>query len=107
MKLYNLNDFIKGWIIGNFYPSLLNTNDVEVAIKRYIKDDYDESHYHKIATEYTIIVDGEVRMNDKFYKKDDVIIIEPGDITDFEVLSDNCTTVVIKIPGVNNDKYIK
>jgi hypothetical protein len=26
---------VGGWIIGNFDPSLLKTNDVEVAIKRY------------------------------------------------------------------------
>lgn len=58
MKIFNLKDMVGGWIIGNFDPSLFKTNDVEISIKKYKAGDYDSSHYHKIATEYTVIVDG-------------------------------------------------
>lgn len=104
MKKFNLETYIKGWIIGNFEPTLLNTNDFEIAIKRYKKEDYEEPHYHKLATEWTIIVEGSVKMNDKIYYKNDIIKIEPNETTDFKCLTD-VITVVIKIPCVKNDKY--
>lgn len=37
MKTAKLEDMTKGWFIGNFNPSLLKTNDVEVAVKSYKK----------------------------------------------------------------------
>ena len=33
MKLNKLNEFTKGWIIGNFNPSLFETDEFEVAVK--------------------------------------------------------------------------
>jgi len=95
----------KGWLVGNFEPSLYKTDDVEVAVKNYKAGEIDEKHYHKIATEITIISDGKVRMNDTIYGSGDIITIEPGEATDFEALEDT-TTTVIKIPCVNDDKYI-
>jgi len=106
MKKYNLTDMKLGWFIGQFVPVAFESNACEVAIKYYNKGDYDKSHYHKIATEITVIVDGKVRMNNITYYKNDIIVIEPNDITDFLALS-NATTVVVKIPGVLNDKYME
>ena len=97
---------IGGWIIGNFEPSLFKTNDVEIAIKKYCAGDYDFKHYHKIATEYTVIVKGIVEMLGKTYNENDIVIIKTGEITDFKAITD-VITVVIKIPGANNDKYIE
>ncbi|XRK16268.1 quercetin dioxygenase-like cupin family protein [Elusimicrobium posterum] len=97
---------VKGWFVGNFKPTLLNTNDAEVAVKRYNKGDYEGRHYHKIATEITVIVSGRVRMNGVEYGADDIIVIEPGESTDFECLEDNTVNTVVKIPGANNDKYV-
>lgn len=105
MKTGNLNDMIKGWFIGNFEPSLLKTNDVEVAVKRYHSGDNEEAHFHKIATEYTVVLSGCVRMFEKIFSDGDIIVVEPGDVTTFECLSD-AVTVVVKIPGANNDKYV-
>ena len=39
MKTAKLTDMIKGWFVGNFEPTLLKTNDVEVAVKEYRKGD--------------------------------------------------------------------
>ena len=33
MENNNLNNFIKGWFIGDFKPTILNTSDFEIAIK--------------------------------------------------------------------------
>lgn len=105
MKKHNLNDFINGWYLGNFEPTLLKDEHFEVAIKRYNKGDKEQKHYHKIATEYTLIVEGEVIMNDKKYVKDDIIVIQPNQPTDFNCLSD-AITCVVKVPSIKNDKYI-
>ncbi len=105
MKLNKLNEFTKGWIIGNFNPSLFETDEFEVAVKTYKAGDYEEAHFHSIATEWTIICKGKVQMNGNEFVEGDVITIQPGEATDFKVLEDTITTVV-KIPCVKGDKYL-
>ncbi len=105
MKKASLKDMVKGWFVGNFEPSLYKTNDVEVAVKRYRAGDYEAAHYHKIATELTVITRGRVRMNGTEYGEGDIIVMEPREITDFEAVTD-AENVVVKIPGASNDKYI-
>ena len=105
MKTAKLDDMVKGWFIGNFNPSLLKTKDLEVAVNKYKKGDHEGKHYHKIATEYTCIISGRVKMNGTEYGKGDIVVMEPGEATDFECLEDDTTNVVVKIPGANNDKY--
>ena len=105
MEKHNLNEMIGGWFIGNFNPSLLKTNDVEVAVKNYKAGDEEEAHYHKIATEYTVILKGKVRMLGVEYNEGEILTIPPMESTDFLALTD-VTTVVVKIPGASNDKYI-
>jgi mannose-6-phosphate isomerase-like protein (cupin superfamily) len=101
----NLKDFFKGWFVGNFEPTLNNTEDFEVAVKRYNAGNYEEKHHHKISTEITVIIEGEVEMNGTKYTKDDIITIQPNESTDFKCITD-VVTVVVKTPSVNNDKYI-
>ena len=105
MKVTKLDDMVKGWFVGNFEPSLIPTNDVEVAVKIYKKGDAEDTHYHKIATEITVVVSGKVKMNDTVYNQGDIITIEPNESTDFEALEDTVCTVV-KYPGASNDKYL-
>ncbi|EMZ40738.1 MULTISPECIES: hypothetical protein [Helicobacter] len=104
MQLYSLDSMIRGWFVGDFTPSVIQTKDFEVGIKYYKKGDYEECHTHKIATEITVIVTGSVRMKGKEYKQGDIIVIEPNESSDFLALSD-CITAVVKTPSVTNDKY--
>lgn len=104
MKVFNLDDMTKGWFVGNFSPTTLSTNQVEVAVKRYKAGEYEPAHHHKIATEITVITDGEVRMNDIVYRAGTILVIEPNTPTDFLALTD-VTTTVVKCPGANDDKY--
>lgn len=105
MKKSRLNDMKGGWFIGNFEPSLFKTNEVEVAVKRYKAGDCEKAHYHKVATEYTLIINGTVRMFEREWYEGDIVIVEPGDITAFEAVTD-AVNVVVKIPGANNDKFL-
>lgn len=105
MKTARLNAMTKGWFIGNFSPTLYKTNDVEVAVKRYAAGTQEEKHYHKIATEITVVTKGTVRMNGVEYTEGDIIVMEPNEATDFYAVTD-AENVVVKIPGANNDKYL-
>ena len=105
MKCFKLADMVKGWFVGNFEPTLYRTNDVEIAVKEYSKGDYETAHYHKIATEITVIQSGHVKMFGKIFNSGDIIVVEPNEATDFEALEDT-VTFVVKIPGANDDKYL-
>lgn len=100
----NLQNFTKGWVVGDFVPSLFKTKDVEVAIKKYKSGDKETKHYHKIATEYTIVLTGKVKMIDKIFSADDIVTIYPNVENQFECLED-CILLVIKTPSVVGDKY--
>lgn len=106
MKVARLDDMTKGWFVGNFSPSLYKTNDCEVAVKKYKAGEYEGRHYHKIATEVTVIISGIVQMNGIRYGEGDIIVMEPGESTDFKALEDS-VNVVVKLPGANNDKYLE
>lgn len=104
MKTFRLEDMIKGWFVGDFDPVVLRSEDAEVAVKSYRAGAREARHMHKIAHEVTVIATGRVRMNGIEYGTGDIILIEPGEATDFETLTD-VTTVVVKMPSIAGDKY--
>ena len=105
METEKLENMIKGWFVGGFSPSAHKTDACEVAVKHYSQGDFEPSHYHKIATEITLVLTGKVRMNGREWGEGDIIVINPGDATDFEALSD-VVNVVVKVPGAADDKYL-
>lgn len=105
MKSAKLNDMTRGWFVGNFNPTLYRTNEVEVAVKNYVAGEIEEAHYHKVATEITVVNQGSIKMFNRVWNVGDIIIAEPNDVTSFESLTDSMLTVV-KLPGANNDKYL-
>jgi quercetin dioxygenase-like cupin family protein len=105
MELSKIKDFVGGWFIGNFEPSLDNREDFEVSVKYYKAGDVEKRHLHKLATEYTVIAKGKVKMNNEIIEEGTIVKIEKNESTDFEVLEDTIT-LVVKTPSVKNDKYI-
>jgi quercetin dioxygenase-like cupin family protein len=105
MKKYKLDQFTRGWVVGDFEPNIIRSKDFEVMVQYYKKGDVESRHVHKIADEITIIVSGEFKMNGEILKAGDIVHLLPGDATDFECLLDGATTV-IKTPSVIGDKFI-
>lgn len=105
MQTFKLSDMTKGWFVGAFTPTAFATDACEVAIKRYKAGDKEEAHFHKVATEVTLIVSGRVRMFGKEWGEGDIIVVAPNDATDFEALTD-AINVVVKTPGALNDKFL-
>jgi quercetin dioxygenase-like cupin family protein len=99
-----LDDFVKGWVVGNFEPALLRSEDLEVGIKSYKSGDREAKHVHKVSTEYTIIVSGRVKMLNELHSQGSIVVIPPNVENEFECV-DDATLVVIKAPSVIGDKY--
>ena len=100
-----IEDFFKGWLVGDFDPSLVRSRDVEVAIKHYKKGDSEPDHYHKIATEWTCVISGKISMNKKIYSAGEIVRVNPGESNSFSAEEDS-VTLVIKSPSVTDDKYL-
>ncbi|ASL48451.1 hypothetical protein bAD24_III13700 [Burkholderia sp. AD24] len=105
MNSAKLDDMVKGWFVGGFSPTAFSTENCEVAVKRYKAGEKESAHYHKVATEITLILSGKVRMAGKEWGEGDIVVLEPGDVTDFEALTD-AVNVVVKTPGALNDKFV-
>jgi hypothetical protein len=105
MQKHKISDFFRGWIVGDFEPTMIKNSDIEVAVQNYVSGTIEPQHVHKIAREITVIVSGKARMGGEIYIKGDIIDISPGQSTSFEALEDT-TTVVIKTPSLPNDKYL-
>ena len=43
-----------GYIEGDFTSTLLKAQNVEVAVKKYKKGEYESIHYHKVVAEITV-----------------------------------------------------
>ena len=95
----------RGWFVGNFSPTAFPTENVEVAIKSYKAGDKEAAHYHKVATEITVVTSGRVRMNEQEFTNGDIVIVQPGEVVSFEAL-ENSSNVVVKVPAVLEDKYL-
>jgi mannose-6-phosphate isomerase-like protein (cupin superfamily) len=101
----NLEDFFKGWIVGDFDPSIIRTKDVEIGLKTYKKNEVESPHYHKVATEWTCVISGKISMNGKIFSKGEIVKVNPGEINEFVSLDDS-VTLVIKSPSITEDKFI-
>ena len=99
-----LSDMKGGWFVGDFSPVVLRSKEAEVAVKFYVRGAREDRHVHRVAHELTLILNGSVRMNGEDLAHGDIVMLEPGEPTDFEALTD-VTTVVVKVPSIIGDKY--
>jgi quercetin dioxygenase-like cupin family protein len=100
----NIKDMVRGWFIGDFEPSVFKTKDFEVGLMHHKKNEEPDLHYHKIITEYNVVISGRMRFEDRILSDGDIFEIAPNQINDLEFLEDT-TIVCVKVPSVTNDKY--
>ena len=105
MKKHHINQFTRGWLIGDFTPNIIHTKDFEFMVRFYKAGDKEQKHVHKIADEITVIISGRFIMNGEKLMSGDIIHLSPGDPADFECVEDGANAV-IKTPSVMGDKYI-
>jgi len=105
MKVKKLNDMTRGWFIGDFEPSVLKTQDFEVAIMKHAKGEVWQKHYHKLATEYNVLLSGKMKVCDTELHTGDIFIIEPYEVAD-PIFHEDCTIICVKVPGKTKDKFL-
>ena len=106
MQKAHLDDMTRGWLVGDFSPSLYRTPDVEVAVQRRNAGERDPRHYHRIATEIVVVVAGRAEMSGQVFGPGDIAVARPGEPMDLLALEDGTATVCVKIPGPRGDKYL-
>ena len=104
MILSNINEYVRGWFIGDFEPTVLRTKDFEVGVLTHSKGEQWPVHYHKDSVEYNVLIKGCMIVRGKKINSGDVFIFEKGEIADPDFLED-CTVVCVKVPSIPTDKY--
>ena len=105
MKKSRIENFSNGWFVGNFKPSIFQSNKFELGVKLLKEGEKEPSHYQKTAYEITYVVSGQCILNEQLLLKGDVLLVEPEEIGSFEAITD-CILVVAKTPSMPDDKYL-
>jgi hypothetical protein len=105
MKRFRIEDTTGGWFAGNFSPSIFQTKDFEVCVKRYMSGEKEPRHFQLSAIEITTIISGTARMGDLFLQENDIILLEPFEEYDFEAITD-VVLVAVKSPSLPDDKRL-
>ena len=105
MKINSIDEFTKGWFVGNFSPAILSTKEFEIAVKWFKAGEKEALHKQIIATEITVVIDGQIRLGGETFFKGDVITIPPGEFAEFESVTDSAL-VCVKTPSLPNDKVL-
>jgi dTDP-glucose pyrophosphorylase len=101
----DLTKYTRGWLIGNFLPSIEKNKDCEIGYLSHPKNSSWDFHYHKKAIEFNVLVRGKMMINNVFYCTNDIFIINQN-IISCPIFLEDCEIICIKIPSIQNDKYI-
>jgi hypothetical protein len=105
MIVNKIDEFIKGWFVGDFSPVLLHSKDYEIAVKWFKAGEKEPLHKQILATEITVVVAGQIRLGGEIFSKGDIITILPGEFAEFESITDS-SLVCVKTPSLPNDKVL-
>ena len=89
MIVNKIEEFTKGWFVGDFSPALIHSKDYEIAVKWFKAGESEPLHKQNTATEITVVITGQIRLGDEIFFKGDVITIPPGEFTEFESITDS------------------
>lgn len=104
MNVTKLDDYVRGYFIGNFEPSILKTSEFEVAVLFHPKGEKWPAHYHKECVEYNVLIDGSMTVQGKMLNSGDVFVFDAGEIAD-PVFHEDCRVVCVKVPSIPTDKF--
>lgn len=101
--LRNLSEMKRGWLVGDFAPSVLRTSDFEVGILEHKKGELWSPHVHYIATEINVLISGLMSINN-INIEPNVIFTVPKGLLTRAVFHEDCKILCIKTPSDTNDK---
>jgi quercetin dioxygenase-like cupin family protein len=105
MERHRIENFSKGWVVGNFSPSLHLNSNFEVGFKTFRAGERALAHYQIVATEITIVTSGTIMIGNATFETGDIIVIHPSEVAGFESITDS-SLVCIKFPSIPSDKVL-
>lgn len=102
MKHFQEKNMKFGYVIGNFDPSAIKTDCVEIAFKTMTKGTLDAGYYRKVDKEFLIILDGKLEVDKKIYGKGDIFVFDIGEIINLFAVDDT-RIMIAKFPGTKGD----
>ena len=104
MIIDNMSRMYRGWLIGDFEPSILKTKDFEVGMLKHKKGEIWPRHFHKEAIEYNCLIEGKMIVQDIMIEPGTIFIFEKNEVAD-PIFLEDCTVLVVKTPSIIGDKY--
>lgn len=106
VEVFKLDNFVNGWFIGDFEPSILKNSGVELAVMNKKKGrDIHNYHYHEECTEINVLIKGKINCNNKIIEENDIFVFNKNVPSICDFLEDS-TWVVFKNKPSNSDKVI-
>ena len=103
MRVKKLKNFKRGWVIGNFKPSIKKIKNLEICFAYHKKNEKTYPHYHTKSTEYNVILQGSLFASGKKLKKGDIFIYKKNEVSNVDFLKDTILAI-IRMPSAPKDK---
>ena len=104
VKQSRIESMTRGWLIGDFTPSILKTSQFEVGYLSHKKGEIWPAHVHNDANEYNVLIRGRMQVNNEIIEQGTIFIIQKGMLTK-AVFFEDCEVLCIKCPSKPSDKY--
>ena len=104
MRKFNIDEMHRGWFIGDFLPSVLRTNLFEVGILKHYQGEEWPKHYHAKATEYNVLINGSMTVNNNLIQEGEIFVLEKNEICK-PIFHKDCTVLCVKVPSIPGDKH--
>jgi hypothetical protein len=105
MKIDHIKNYKRGWIIGDFDPAILKTDQFEVAYMHHLPGEYIAPHFQLIATEYNVMISGKMRVNGIVVGPGDIFVFDTYEVADVEVIEET-HLICVKTPSLPDDKIM-
>jgi hypothetical protein len=104
MTIDHIDNFFRGWFIGNFNPSVYKTDQFEVALLSHYKDEKWPKHYHKESIEINLLISGKMIINEQLINPGDIFTLDKFEVAD-PIFLEDCKIVCVKTKSIPGDKY--
>lgn len=101
MNLFNINDFTKGWFVGDFIPAVFRSEEIEIAHHFHKKGYVSEPHYHTESQELNYVVTGKVYASGYVIEEGMGWVYEAYENSDVIFLEDT-NLIVVRCPSIND-----
>jgi quercetin dioxygenase-like cupin family protein len=104
MIIDKIKNYLRGWFVGNFEPSIYKTELFEVGLISHLKGEKWPAHYHKHSKEINVLISGKMIIQGQEINSGDIFVLEPWEVAD-PIFLEDCKVLVVKTASVKGDKH--